>query len=59
VLVCVVHCAARSGALALARGRKGAAHSLLVEETQLPPHFDALLQRRLPYEARAASARVL
>jgi hypothetical protein len=37
-----------------------AQRSLLVEETQLPPHFDALLQRRLPYEARvSASVRVL
>ena len=28
--------------------------SVLVEETQLPPHFEALLQRRQPCEVRAA-----
>ena len=28
--------------------------SVLSEETTLPPHFEALLQRRQPYEVRAA-----
>jgi hypothetical protein len=30
-----------------------ASRSVLVEEAHVPPHFDTLLQRRVPYEARA------
>jgi hypothetical protein len=33
-----------------------ASRSVLVEEAHVPPHFDNLLQRRVPYEARAAGS---
>jgi hypothetical protein len=45
-------CAAARRRQALLRSEM-ASRSVLVEEAHVPPHFDNLLQRRVPYEARA------